>query len=151
MSNNFSKILIHLILAVKNPEAQISNGVKKALYKHINDIIKNKDQALLAINGMPDHVHIFVGLNTDVKVSDLVRNIKSDSSRFINGNKLCRNKFHWQQGYGAFSYGQSQKDDVISYILNQEQHHVKYSFKQEFIEILRRFQIKRKKLSFNFI
>jgi len=150
MSNNFSKILIHLILAVKNPEAQISNGVKKTLYKHINDIITNKDQTLLAINGMPDHVHIFVGLNTDVKVSDLVRNIKSDSSRFINGNNLCRDKFHWQQGYGAFSYGQSQKDDVIKYILNQEKHHIKYSFKQEFMEILRRFQIKRKKLSFNF-
>ena len=151
MANNFSKILIHLILAVKNPEALINNGVKNVLYKHINDTIKNKEQSLLAINGMPDHVHIFLGLNTDVKVSDLVRDIKSESSRFINENKLCRDKFHWQQGYGAFSYGQSQKDDVIKYILNQEKHHIKYSFKQEFIEILRRFQIKKRKLSFNFI
>jgi len=151
MAKNFSKILIHLILAVKNPEALINNGVKNVLYKHINDTIKNKEQSLLAINGMPDHVHIFLGLNTVVKVSDLVRDIKSESSRFINGNKLCRDKFHWQQGYGAFSYGQSQKDDVIKYILNQEQHHIKYSFKQEFIEILRRFQIKKRKLSFNFI
>ncbi|MCD4679828.1 MAG: IS200/IS605 family transposase, partial [Bacteroidales bacterium] len=109
MANNFSKILIHLILAVKNPEALINNGVKNVLYKHINDTIKNKEQSLLAINGMPDHVHIFLGLNTDVKVSDLVRDIKSESSRFINENKLCRDKFHWQQGYGAFSYGQSQK------------------------------------------
>ena len=151
MANNFSKILIHMILAVKNPEAQINNGVKRTLYKHITDIVKNKEQTLLAINGMPDHVHIFVGMNSDVRVSDFIRDIKSESSRFINGNKLCHNKFQWQKGYAAFSYGQSQMEDVVRYIHEQEQHHQKYSFRQEFLEILRRFQISRTRVGFSFI
>lgn len=151
MSNNFSKILIHMILAVKNPEAQISNGVKKMLYNYITNIIKNKEQTLLAINGMPDHVHIFVGIKSDVKVSDFIRDIKSESSRFINNNKLCHDRFRWQKGYAAFSYGQSQMDDVIRFIGDQEKHHQKFSFKQELLTTLKRFQISRKRIGFSFL
>lgn len=91
---------------------------------------------------MPDHLHVFFGMEPSNRLSDLVRDIKSDTSLFINENKLSRFKFYWQEGYGAFSYSQSQKDSVIKYIINQEKHHRKKSFREEYLEILEKFNIK---------
>jgi REP element-mobilizing transposase RayT len=90
---------------------------------------------------MPDHIHIFFGMIPDIKLSDLVRDIKSDSSTFIYENKLSNYKFHWQKGYGAFSYSRSQRDVVIKYIMNQQKHHKKKTFQEEYLEFLRKFDV----------
>lgn len=112
------------------------------MHKYIAGILKNQGAKLLAINSMPDHLHVFFGMEPSNRLSDLVRDIKSDTSLFINENKLSRFKFYWQEGYGAFSYSQSQKDSVIKYIINQEKHHRKKSFREEYLEILEKFNIK---------
>ena len=96
---------------------------------------------MLAINLMPDHAHIFVGLNPVQSISDLVRDIKTNSSSFIAEKKIVSNKFKWQEGYGAFSYSQSQVDAVVKYILNQEEHHNKKSFREEYLDFLKKFNI----------
>ncbi len=141
MANTFSQITIHLIFAVRNRESQISDSFQEMLHKYIAGIIKNQKQKLLIINSMPDHIHILIGMSPSICLSDLVREIKSESSRFINENKLSRFKFFWQEGYGAFSYSRSQRENVINYILNQKVHHKKKTFKEEYIEFLKKFEV----------
>jgi len=114
---------------------------KEELYKYITGIVRNKGQKLISINGMSDHVHILIGLKPAMALADLVRDIKADSSNFINKNRWVRGKFSWQGGYGAFSYGHSQLDTIIRYIQNQEQHHRRRSFKDEYLALLKRFEI----------
>lgn len=104
-------------------------------------IVQNNGQKLLCINGMPDHVHILLGIKPDASISNLVKDIKANSSRFINENKWIAGKFEWQTGFGAFSYGESQVDKVYKYIQNQDIHHKTKSFKEEYIEILQKFKI----------
>jgi REP element-mobilizing transposase RayT len=111
------------------------------LYKYIAGIIKNKQQKPIIINGMPDHIHAFIGLRPSIALSDLVRDIKNNSTNFINENKLSKSKFTWQEGFGAFSYGHSQIGDVYNYIKNQEQHHMKKTFKEEYTEFLKKFEV----------
>ncbi|MGE5860110.1 MAG: IS200/IS605 family transposase [Ignavibacteria bacterium] len=142
MPNTYSQIYIHLIFTVKNRNALIVSRFKVEMHKYIAGILKNQGAKLLAINSMPDHLHVFFGMEPSNRLSDLVRDIKSDTSLFINENKLSRFKFYWQEGYGAFSYSQSQKDSVIKYIINQEKHHRKKSFREEYLEILEKFNIK---------
>ncbi|MDD5571470.1 MAG: IS200/IS605 family transposase [Bacteroidales bacterium] len=125
----------------KNREAQITNDFKELLNKYITGIIKNQKQKLLAINSMPDHIHILIGQSPIIRLSDLVREIKSESSRFINEKKASKYKFYWQEGFGAFSYSRSQRDDVIKYILNQQIHHKKKTFKEEYLEFLEKFEV----------
>jgi putative transposase len=103
MANTYTQISIHLIFAVRNRESIIKPTFRDSLYKYIYGILHNQKQKLLAINGMTDHIHIFFGMNPDTHLSDLVRDIKRDSSKFINENKLCKFKFYWQEGYGGFS------------------------------------------------
>ena len=141
MANTYSQIYIHVVFTVKGRANLIRKDFKDELHKYIAGIIRNEEQKLLAIGGVSDHIHIFIGLKPDQKISDLVSIIKANSSKFINEKKYVKGKFNWQEGYGAFSYAQSQKDTVIKYIMNQEKHHIKKSFKEEYTELLKRFEI----------
>jgi len=128
MANTFSQIYLQAVFAVSNRQSLIKPTFKEELYKYITGIVKNQKQKLISINGMPDHVHILIGLRPQMALADLVREIKADSSNFINREKLVHGRFSWQEGYGAFSYGHSQLDTIIRYIQNQEKHHSRRSF-----------------------
>lgn len=141
MAATFSQIYIQLVFAVKGRENLISISWEEELYKYISGIIKNKEQKLLAINGMPDHIHILIGMKPNCCLSDLVREIKKHSNGFINERKFTSNKFKWQEGYGAFSYSQSSLTNVITYINKQKEHHNKQTFKEEYKQFLTKFQV----------
>jgi putative transposase len=141
MPNTFSQIYIHVIFSVKGRENLIGNQWKEDLYKYITGIIRNKNQKLIVINGMPDHLHLLIGLRPEKSLSDLVRDIKNNSTNFINEKKFVKFKFSWQEGFGAFSYSDSQLDLIVNYIRNQEAHHKKKTFKEEYIEILEKFKL----------
>jgi len=141
MPNTFSKIYIQIIFAVKGRDNLISSAWEEELHKYISGIINNKGQKLIVINGMPDHIHILIGMKPDCCLSDLVREIKKSSNEFINKEKLTKSKFNWQEGYGAFSYNHSSLNDIISYIKNQKTHHAKKLFKDEYLEFLKKFEI----------
>ncbi|MGI9069160.1 MAG: IS200/IS605 family transposase [Pyrinomonadaceae bacterium] len=141
MANTFSQIYIQTVFAVSNRLSSIQPEFKEDLYKYITGIVTNQKQKLITINGMPDHLHILIGLKPSMALADLVREIKSDSSNFINKNKWVRGKFSWQEGYGAFSYGHSQLDTIIRYIQNQEKHHKRRSFKDEYLAWLKKYEI----------
>ncbi|MBL7959667.1 IS200/IS605 family transposase [bacterium] len=139
MANTYTQIYIQVVFAVKGRQNLIPNIHKNELYKYITGIIRNKGQKLIAINGMSDHIHILIGLKPDMMLSDLVRDIKANSSKFINDKKWFRGKFNWQQGFGAFSYSHSQINSVVTYITNQEKHHSKSTFKEEYKKLLEKF------------
>lgn len=141
VANTFSQIYIQAVFAVENRQSLIKPDFKEDIHKYITGIVRNQDQKLIAINSMPDHLHILIGLKPAMALADLVREIKSDSTNFINEKKLVRGRFNWQQGYGAFSYGHSQLNTIIRYIQNQERHHQKQSFKNEYMALLRKFDI----------
>ncbi len=141
MSGTFSQIYIQLVFAVKGRNCLISNLWEEELYKYITGIVRNKEQKMLAINGMPDHVHLFIGMKPSCCLSDLVREIKKSSNDFINEKKFTNFKFQWQEGYGAFSYSHSNLDNVIKYLMNQKEHHKRKSFKDEYLEFLQKFEI----------
>jgi REP element-mobilizing transposase RayT len=141
LANTYSQVYIHIVFAVKERQNLIHANFREELHKYITGIITNRDQKLLSIFCMPDHAHLFVGLKPSISISDLVRDIKAGSSKFINDKKLIKGKFNWQEGFGVFSYSRSQIDTVIKYIQNQEKHHSKKSFKEEYIELLKKFEI----------
>lgn len=141
MSGTFSQIYIQVVFAVKGRTNLISQTWKDELHKYIAGIIKGKNQKPIIVNGMPDHIHAFIGLKPSMSISDLVRDIKNNSTNFINDNKFIRGKFSWQEGYGVFSYSHSQIDNVYNYILNQEKHHARKSFREEYFEILKKHEI----------
>jgi REP element-mobilizing transposase RayT len=141
MANTYSQIYIHIIFAVQGRQNLIHKSHREELHKYITGIIQNRGQKMLAIFCMPDHTHLFTGIKPSISVSDLVRDIKAGSSKFINDNRWFNNKFNWQEGFGAFSYSRSQIDTVIKYILGQEEHHRKRTFKEEYIELLKKFEV----------
>jgi putative transposase len=141
MSDTFSQIYIQIVFAVKYRKAMIHQSWEDDLHKYITGIIQNKGQKLLSINGMPDHIHIFIGMKPSCNLSDLVREIKKASNSFINERKLTTSNFQWQEGFGAFSYSQSHIDNVVKYIKNQKAHHTKQTFKDEYLEFLQKFTI----------
>jgi len=141
MANTFSQIYIQTVFAVGNRESLIQPAFKEVLFRYITGIVRNQGQKLISINGMPDHVHILIGLKPSMPLADLVREIKADSTNHINKNKWVHGRFSWQDGYGAFSYGHSQLDTIIRYIQNQEKHHQRRSFKTEYLTLLRKFDI----------
>ncbi|MFH1050539.1 MAG: IS200/IS605 family transposase [bacterium] len=141
MPNTYTQIYLQIVFTVKNKQYLIPGEHREELQKYITGIIQNRENKLLSIYIMPDHTHILIGLNPSISISDLVRDIKAGSSKYINDNNWFKGKFHWQTGYGAFSYSKSQIDDVIKYILNQEQHHRKKTFREEYIEFLKKFEI----------
>lgn len=137
----YSQIHIQLVFAVKFREALIQKDWKEELYKYITGIVQNNNHKLLSINGMPDHIHILIGLRPNQALSELVNQIKSNSSKWINDKHFLSVRFEWQKGYGAFSYGKSQISDVINYINKQEIHHQKKSFKEEYLDFLNKFGV----------
>lgn len=141
MPGTFSQIYIQIVFAVKGRQNLIGKEWKDELHKYISGIITNKGQKSIIVNGVADHVHIFVGLKPATAISDLVRDIKNNSSNFINDKKFVKGKFSWQEGYGAFSYAHSQIENVYQYIANQEEHHKKKSFKEEYLDFLQKFEI----------
>ena len=141
MANTFSQIYIQTVFAVSNRMSLIKPAFQEDLYKYVTGIVTNQGQKLIAINGVADHIHLLIGLRPAMALADLLREIKADSTNFINKNRWVHGRFSWQEGYGAFSYGHSQLDTIISYIQNQEQHHKRSSFKKEYLTLLRKFDI----------
>ena len=141
MANTYTQIHIHAVFAVQNRLFLITENWKERLYQYITGIIQNNGHKMLAINGMPDHLHILFGMRPVQSLSDLMQDIKGDSSKWINNNKLVPGRFSWQEGYGAFSYSKSDLKTVISYIMNQEAHHRGRSFNKEYIQLLEEFDV----------
>ncbi len=141
MANTYSQVNIHCVFAVKGRENLITKSFRDDLHRYMSGILKNDGSFPLAVNGWLDHVHVFFELPMTMAISDQMRMLKATSSKWINDNKLVKGKFSWQEGYGAFSYAKSQRDVVINYIKNQEEHHQRQSFKQEYLELLKKFEI----------
>lgn len=141
MANTYSQINIHVVFSVQFRENIITKGFRDDLFKYISGILKNKKQYPLAINGYKDHVHIFFEQHPTTALSEIVKAVKASSSKWINENKFVKGKFSWQEGYGAFSYSHSQRDDVINYIKKQEEHHREASFREEYLSLLNKFEI----------
>ena len=139
MPNTYTQIHIHAVFAVKARAALIQSEWKNDLYKYITGIIQHYDHKLLAINGMPDHVHILFGMRPTQSLSDLMQDIKGNSSKWINDQGFLKSRFEWQGGYGAFSYSISHVPNVLAYIQNQEIHHRKKNFLEEYREYLTKF------------
>jgi len=141
MANTYTQLYIQIVFTPRGRLSLIPIKHKEELQKFTTGIIQNRKHKLLTINFMPDHVHILIGYNPSQLLSDLVRDIKSGTSKFINDRRLIFGKFEWQAGYGSFSYSRSDINTVIKYIDNQEEHHKKGSFKEEYLELLKRFEI----------
>ena len=141
MPNSFSQLYVQIVFSVKGRESLIAKENREELHKYITGIIKGRDQKALAVFCMPDHVHVLVSIKPSIAISDLVRDIKAGTSNFIKEQKWVKGKFSWQEGFGAFSYSKSQVDTVVNYILNQEEHHKKKTFKEEYLDFLKKFDI----------
>jgi REP element-mobilizing transposase RayT len=141
MPDTYTRLYIQLVFAVKGRQSLIHESWEEDLYRYITGIVQNSGHKMLQINGMPDHIHIFFGYNPNQRIPDLVKDIKNYSNNFVNINGFTRQKFNWQQGYGAFSYALAQKKNVIRYIENQKEHHRKESFKEEYVNLLQKFEV----------
>jgi len=141
MANTYTQIHIQAVFAVQNRECIIGNSWKDELYKYISGILQSNSHKLLAINGMPDHIHILFGLRPSQSISDLMQDVKGSSSKWINDKKLIQGKFSWQEGYGAFSYSKSEVPTIIQYIINQTNHHKRKTFSEEYYAILQELEI----------
>jgi REP element-mobilizing transposase RayT len=141
MANTYSQIYIQAVFAVKHRASLIQREWKEELFKYVGGIFRNKDHKLIAIGGVEDHIDVLFGLKPNMAISDLVRDVKSDTTEFINRERFVRGRFYWQEGFGAFSYSRSQLDAVGKYVLDQEAHHAHRSFKDEYISLLNRFEV----------
>jgi REP element-mobilizing transposase RayT len=141
MSGTFSQLYIHYVFAVRGRQNILYPPYDEEVYRYIAGIIREKGQKPLAINGMPDHTHVLVGLKPAMRIADLIRDIKNNSTNFINEKGWFKNKFSWQEGYGVFSYSHSAFGNVINYIKNQKEHHRQKNFRDEYLELLRKFDI----------
>jgi REP element-mobilizing transposase RayT len=141
MANTYTQLYIQLVFAVKHRNGFIQDYFREDLQKYTTGIVQNNEHKMLAIYCMPDHTHILIGLNPKQSISDLMRDIKACSSKWINEQGFIEGKFEWQAGYGAFSYNRSLLDAVINYIHNQPTHHQKKSFKDEYLDFLKKFEI----------
>lgn len=141
MANTYTQIHIQVVFAVQNRGGLILSAWKQELYRYITGIIQNYGHKVLQINGMPDHIHVLLGMRPTQGLSDLMQQVKQDSSKWINQRGFVRGSFAWQEGYGAFSYAKSDVPKVIAYIQDQEEHHRKRSFQEEYLELLHTFGI----------
>jgi len=140
-SGTFTQLYVQIVFAVKNHNAVLHNNIRKRVFEYMSGIITEMKHKSIIVNGVSSHVHIFIGLNPSISISDTVHDIKRSTSLFINNEKLCIEKFAWQDGYGAFTYSRSQVENVYKYIQNQEQHHKKVTFREEYIDFLKKFEI----------
>jgi putative transposase len=141
MANTYTQIHVQFVFVVKYRKGLIQASFKEELYRYISGIIKAHNHKLLAINGMPDHLHVFIGMRPTQSISDLMQDIKGSSSKWINEKKFLPIKFEWQSGYGAFSYSKSHVERVIRYVQNQENHHKGQTFREEYVQFLNAFEI----------
>ena len=141
MTGTYSQIYIQVVFAVKGRQNLLHEEWRDEVFKYMAGIIKNKGQKPIIVNGVSDHVHLFIGLKPSMALSDLVRDVKNNTTNFINNQNWIKGKFSWQEGYGAFSYSHSQIESVYNYILNQEKHHTKQNFQDEYMSFLKRFEI----------
>ncbi len=152
MANTFSQIYLQFVFAVRQRESLITKDHKEELHKYISGLVQHRNAKMLAVHCMPDHAHLFVGLKPTILISDFVKEIKVESNEFINKKKWVSGKFNWQEGYGVFSYSHSHIDRVVKYVRNQEIHHQLKSFKQEYHDFLKNFDIPfEERYLFNFI
>ena len=141
MPNTYTQLLIQVVFAVKGRESLITASIRERLEKYICGIATNKKHKPLAIYCMPDHMHFLIGLSPDQSIADIVKQIKTNSNTFVNDNHLTQQQFSWQEGYGAFSYSKSALDTVVKYILNQKEHHKNQTFREEYLQFLRKFEV----------
>jgi len=141
MANTYTQIYIHVVFAVEGRHNLIGTKRKEELHRYITGIVKRQGQKLIAINSMPDHLHVLIGLKPNMALSDLVGDIKTGSTNHINENRWVLGRFSWQEGFGAFSYSHSQLTAVIRYIQNQERHHARKTFRDEYLELLEKFDV----------
>ena len=141
MADTYTQLYIHIIFAVKGRQSLIPKRHKDELHKYITGIIGSKNQTVIRINSMPDHIHILVGITPDIALSDLVRDIKANASKFINKQRWVAGQFEWQAGFAAFSYAHSQLAVVARYIKNQEEHHSRQTFREKYLAFLERFDV----------
>jgi putative transposase len=140
-AGTFSQVNLQIVFAVKGRQNLLHKSFREEIFKYMTGIIREKGQKPVIVNGVEDHVHVFLGLRPAMRISDIARDIKNNSSNFINDKKFLKQKFCWQEGYGAFSYSQSHIERVYNYILNQEAHHKKRTFRSEYMELLKKFEI----------
>jgi len=141
MANTYTQIYVQIIFAVRGRKTLISEDIREKVEKYMCGIISNHSSKPLAIYCNPDHTHILIGLHPTISISDMAKAIKSNSSRWINENKMINRKFFWQEGFGAFTYSKSHIDRVVKYILNQKEHHKKASLKEEYIDLLNKYDV----------
>jgi REP element-mobilizing transposase RayT len=141
MANTYTQIYIHAVFAVEGRQNLIKSEHNDELQKYIAGIVSGQKQKLIAINNMPDHLHLLIGLRPDAALSDLMRDIKAGSSKFINEQHWVAGKFSWQEGFGAFSHSRSQLGTVIRYLENQQKHHARRSFRDEYVELLEKYGV----------
>jgi len=141
MANTYSQMYVQVVLVVKFREALIQKEWKEELYKYITGIVTNKSQKMLRINGVENHIHVLLNIQPNIALSDLIRDVKANSTKWINDQGFCKHTFRWQEGFGAFTYSISQLDNVIKYIDNQEEHHKTKTFKSEYLSLLKNFEI----------
>ncbi|WP_439555064.1 IS200/IS605 family transposase [Dyadobacter sp.] len=144
MADTFSQIYLQFVFGVKSRQSLIPKEHKEELHKYLTRLVENRKAKMLAVNCMPDHVHIFVGFKPVLSISDFVKEIKVESNEFINAQSWMKSRFAWQEGFGVFSYSHSHIHSVVSYIMNQEEHHRKKTFQEEYRSFLEKFQIPHK-------
>ncbi|KAA6440753.1 IS200/IS605 family transposase [Dyadobacter flavalbus] len=141
MADTYSQIYLQFVFTVKNRHSLIPRENKEELHKYISGLVRNRKAKMLAIHCMPDHVHLFVGFRPVLSIFDFIKELKVESNEFVNAKKWTKQKFAWQEGYGVFSYSHSHINSVIQYILNQEEHHQKRTFREEYHDFLKKFEI----------
>lgn len=141
MANTYTQLNVHVVFAVIGRENVLHSGLRPELFRYISGILTNSNQFSLAVNGYKDHVHIFFEMSPGKSLSDIVRDVKANSSKWINKNKFIAGHFSWQEGYGGFTYSRSQRDNVIKYIMKQEEHHSQQTFRDEYLDMLKSFDI----------
>jgi putative transposase len=141
MANTYTQMNIQAVFTVKGRENFLNSNFRAKLFEYISGILRGIGQFPLAVNGCMDHVHIFFELNPSTSLADVLEKVKANSSKWINENRFVAGKFEWQRGYGAFTYSRSQRDSVINYIANQEQHHRRRSVKEEYLDLLQKFEL----------
>lgn len=141
MANTYTQIYIHIVFVVEGRQNLIKPEFNDELQKYITGIVSAQKQKVIATNNMPDHVHLLVGLRPDSSLSDLVGDVKTGSSNFINRKRWVAGRFSWQEGFGAFSHSRSQLDAVVRYIKNQQKHHARKTFREEYVQLLERFEV----------
>ncbi len=141
MANTYTQLYAQLVFAVQGRRHLIPKNRKEELHQYITGIVRNRGQKLLAVHCMPDHAHVFIGFGPTLTIADLVRDIKQATSIWVKEKGIVPSSFSWQEGYGAFTYAQSQVKDVVRYVLNQEEHHRKHTFREEYLAFLQKFEV----------